>query len=302
MDCIRMDEERYPEKLKHIIDPPETLYVEGNVPDGTKPAVAIIGARNCSEYGRQVAREFGYYLAKEGVDIISGMALGIDAEAQKGALLGGGNSYGILGCGVDICYPRNNRDLYEQLKVKGGVISEHPAGTPPLAAYFPQRNRIISGLSDVVLVVEAKEKSGTGYTVRMALEQGKDVFAVPGRVTDAVSTGCNRLIAEGAGVAISPETVLEAAKYNFEMNGQREIRKLMPVNHKSMEDSKKEKLKCLPKDEKEIVLMLNQRERTLEDILSFYETDVSTMMIKLLEMEQKGLIEERGAYYFSKVV
>lgn len=176
---------------------------------GQEPAAAIIGARLASGYGREQARRFSYRLASRGITIISGMARGIDGIAQMAALDAGGKSYAVLGCGVDICYPEENRKLYDRLLQQGGIISEYPPGTFPEARLFPQRNRIISGLADLVLVIEARKKSGTLITVDMALEQGREVFALPGRVSDSLSDGCNRLIRQGAGAATCPEDILE---------------------------------------------------------------------------------------------
>lgn len=207
--CITKNDREYPELLRQIRSAPRRLYVRGRLPDESLPAVAIIGARSCSSYGQEMAQWFASEMAAAGVQIISGMARGIDGIAQRAALEAGGDSFGILGCGTDICYPAENRELYECLIKKGGLISEHPQGTSPLPMHFPSRNRIISALADCVLVIEAKEKSGTLITVDFALEQGKDVFALPGRLTDALSGGCNRLLRQGAGLVLSPQELLE---------------------------------------------------------------------------------------------
>lgn len=199
----------FPDKLRNIYDPPVGLFYYGKMPSDNSMNVAVIGARLCSEYGKYVADGYARILGGNGCGVISGMALGIDAVGQKGALDAGGYSMGVLGNGVDICYPAENKVLYERLKEEGGVMSEYPPGTMPKKTYFPMRNRLISGLSDVLLVVEARKKSGTLITADRALEQGKDVYAVPGRVTDALSYGCNRLISEGAGVAVSPQEFLD---------------------------------------------------------------------------------------------
>lgn len=199
----------YPKRLKKIPDPPFGFFLWGKLPDEHRPAVAVIGARECSEYGKYIAGKMAAELAAKGINIISGMARGIDGISQRAALQAGGNTYGILGCGVDICYPSENRSLYEDLKTKGGILSEYLPGTQPKAGLFPLRNRIISGLSDIVLIVEARERSGTLITADMALDQGKDVYAVPGRVSDSLSEGCNRLIKQGAGVMNSVEEMLE---------------------------------------------------------------------------------------------
>lgn len=208
----------YPSRLKNIVDAPVALYQKGRLPEDAQKAVAIIGARECSGYGRETARCFAAGLARAGVTIISGMARGVDGIAGEAALEVGGSSVAVLGCGVDICYPPENKKLYERLEREGCLLSEYPPGTQPAAALFPPRNRIISGLADLVLVTEARDKSGTLITVDMALEQGRDVFAVPGRITDSCSRGCNRLIGNGAGAAISVPQLLEVLQMPFAGN------------------------------------------------------------------------------------
>lgn len=202
------DESSYPRRLAAVPDAPCALYYVGKLPDEEKPAIAIIGARSCSEYGKGMARQFGETLAAAGVQIVSGMARGVDGIGQQAALQAGGYSLGVLGCGVDICYPQDNRELYEKLIVSGGICSEYPPGITPRAELFPPRNRIISGLCDGVLVIEAKERSGTLITVDMALEQGREVYALPGRATDPLSLGCNKLIRQGAALVTSPQELL----------------------------------------------------------------------------------------------
>ena len=203
-------DKEFPEKLKYIPDPPAGIYVRGRLPDDKKPTVSIIGSRNSSEYGRGAAVYFARELSKKGVQIVSGMARGIDGIAQNSAIEAGGESFGILGCGVDIIYPKENKKIYESNLENGGLISEYPPGTAPMPRLFPQRNRLISAFSDILLVIEARKMSGTSITVRFALEQGRDVFAVPGRITDPFSAGCNALLSDGAGVAASPDDILEA--------------------------------------------------------------------------------------------
>ncbi|MCR4755539.1 MAG: DNA-processing protein DprA [Lachnospiraceae bacterium] len=204
INYITRNDEGYPRRLRDINSAPKQLYYIGNLPDQNMLSVAIVGARNCSGYGRQMAREFAREIAQAGIQVISGMADGIDGIAQMSALSVGGKSYAVLGGGVDICYPMGNMRLYERLMDEGGLISEFPVGSPTLGRNFAIRNRIISALSDAVLVIEAREKSGTLITVTYALEQGKDVYALPGRVTDSLSLGCNKLIADGAIPLIRP--------------------------------------------------------------------------------------------------
>ena len=169
-----------------------------------------MGARNCTAYGEKHARLLAEKLVCAGVEIISGMAKEIDGAAQRGALNGGGKTYAILGCGVDICYPSEHIGLYTDiLENGGGILSEFPPGMKPLAYNFPKRNRLISGLSDAVIVIEAREKSGSLITADMALEQGRDVYALPGPVDSALSKGCNRLIYQGAAPVLSAELLMQ---------------------------------------------------------------------------------------------
>ena len=199
----------YPKRLYRIPDAPAVLFYKGKLPKDEGKNIAIIGARNCSEYGKVVAEEFATYFAKKGICVVSGMAMGVDGYAQMATIKEGGFSVGVLGSGVNVCYPKEHVELYNNLIKKGCVISEYLPYINASANLFPPRNRIISGLSDALLVVEAKEKSGTLITVEMALEQGKEVYVVPGRITDALSRGCNRLLFEGANPVISPQKMLE---------------------------------------------------------------------------------------------
>lgn len=197
----------YPSKLMEIPDSPEGIYYRGKLPQ-ERLSVAVVGARDCSEYGARVAEELGRYLGEQGVQVISGMARGIDGISQAAALSAGGTSFAVLGSGVDVCYPASNRALYENLLERGGILSAYPPGTAPLSTNFPPRNRIVSGLADALVVVEARDKSGTLITVDMALEQGREVYVAPGRITDRLSDGCNRLLKQGAGVFLSPREFL----------------------------------------------------------------------------------------------
>ena len=199
----------YPKRLKKIEDKPIGLFVKGHLPDEKNLTVSVIGTRSNSSYGRQMTEEYVKILSKYGVDVISGMARGIDGIAQKNVLKCKGRTYAVLGSGVDVCYPPEHLDLYSQLPDNGGVISEYRPGTRPAAGLFPPRNRIISGLSDVVMVMEARLKSGTMITVDMALEQGKEIYALPGRITDPLSAGCNALIGQGAGILPPPDAFEE---------------------------------------------------------------------------------------------
>lgn len=202
------EEPEFPARLYDIPNPPFGIYFKGRLPD-KKPTLAIIGTRAASPYGIESARKFAEGLSKAGVQVVSGMARGIDGVAGRAALNGSGGSFAVLGSGVDVCYPRDNEDLYLSLLNSGGVLSEYPPGASPERRHFPARNRIIAGLADAVLVIEAQEKSGTLITVDAALEQGKEVFALPGRICDRNSYACNQLLRQGAIPATCVEDVLE---------------------------------------------------------------------------------------------
>ena len=208
VQCYNQKDKEYPKRLRDYKGMPREIYTLGELPDERIPIVAIVGARMCSPYGRHHAFTYAKLLAQHGVQVVSGMALGIDGAAHEGALAGCGNTYAVLGCGADVCYPARNRKLYNQIIDNGGIISELPAGSQPLRRNFPMRNRIISAMADVVLVIEAKNKSGSLITADFAMEQGKTVLALPGRVNDELSRGCNRLISQGAGIAYGVESVL----------------------------------------------------------------------------------------------
>lgn len=197
---ICTEDRDYPPKLLQIKDTPPVVFLKGKLPSLNVPCASIIGARECSVYGANVASRLGELFASAKVAVVSGMARGIDSIGQSAAVMAGGYSLAVLGGGADVIYPKESGNLYRRLEQTGGILSEYPPGTAPQPAYFAQRNRLISGLSDAVCVIEAKEKSGTLITVDCALEQGREVYALPGRITDATSFGTNELIRQGAGI------------------------------------------------------------------------------------------------------
>lgn len=204
------EEPGFPKRLLPFDDCPCGLFYQGTLPADHRPALAVVGARSCGHYGAEMARCFARELASLGISIVSGLAMGIDGIAHREALEAEGKTYGVLGSGIGTPYPRENWSLYyRMLDEGGGVLSEYPMGAPALRYHFPRRNRLISGLSDGVLVVEAREKSGTLITVDHALSQGREVYVLPGRLTDAGSAGCNRLIQQGARLVLSPEEIAE---------------------------------------------------------------------------------------------
>ncbi len=204
---VTIDDADYPRLLKEVDDRPFGLFVKGRLPDQNCPKIAIVGARACSSYGRECAEEIAKTLSASGVQIVSGMAYGIDCCSQKAALESG-SSFAVLGGGVDICYPKENIGLYEQLIRQGGVISEMRPKTVGKPVLFPRRNRIISGICDAVVVVEARKKSGSLITAEFAAEQGRNVYAVPGSVFSGLSEGCHELIRNGAMLLSSTKELL----------------------------------------------------------------------------------------------
>lgn len=283
--CIDKESIEYPPKLKNYPGMPEKLYVKGRLPCEDKFSVAIVGARMCSSYGRIQAFHYAKTLSSAGVQVISGLAQGIDAEGHKGALEGETPTFAVMGNGADLCYPAANRPLYERiLREKGGILSEYPSGTQPRSYFFPARNRIISGLSDVILVVEAREKSGSLITASCALEQGKAVYAVPGAVNDLLSVGCHKLIYDGAGIAYTPEIILEELGITSEVTG-----------------NPKEKNKLgLASDLNMVYSCLDLRPKNLDYIVR--KTGLSPGKISncLVELQLLGLVQEKGRYYYAK--
>ena len=280
--CARKDSSVYPARLRELPGMPKQLYYIGSFPDDAKPTAAIVGARLCSPYGRIQAFNYGKFLSEHGVQVISGMA-GIDAEGHKGALEGGTPTFAVLGNGVDICYPSSSRGIYRRIPEKnGGIISEYEPGTKGRAYHFPARNRIISGLADLVLVVEAKEKSGSLITAACALEQGKMVYAIPGAVNDALSRGCHKLIYDGAGIAYSPEILLDEWGLSVK---------------KKTNLSEKSKL-GLATDLDLVYSGLDLRPENLDNLIRKTGFSASKVCALLTELQLMGLVGETGRQYY----
>lgn len=276
----------YPEQLRNIVDAPYSLYVKGKLPDFSKKRVAIVGARMCSDYGKTMAERIAEKLACCGAEVISGMARGIDAYGHIGALKAGGDTFAVLGCGVNVCYPRTNQKLYESILTQGGIISEYPPDTEPIAQLFPARNRIISALSDVVVVVEAKERSGSLITADFALEQGKDIYAVPGRSTDALSQGCNNLIRQGAGILNSVEDFAKDLELCMKVDAvQENFNKLL-----------------LEKDESLVYACLSLRPKSMEDLLKKTGFPMPQLADILQRLIQKDFITESFKNYYIRKI
>lgn len=271
---------RFPERLREIPESPGCIYLKGRLPDPVEMTVGIIGARDGTEYGKMVARTLAKDLSEYGISIISGMAYGIDTAAHEGALLGGGKTYAVLGCGVDICYPAINKKLYSKIQEEGGIISEYPEGSPPLPHHFVARNRLIAGLSDILIVVEAKERSGTFITVDRALEQGKQVFVVPGRITDPLSRGCNRLLMEGASLCLSKEDILSC--FSIEAG---------------KDNEKKPNLKG---EEKRIYNALDLEGKHIDALYKELEIPLQSLYSVLVKLEIEGYCESFSSSYYRK--
>lgn len=216
ISLVTLDDIDYPPLLREIYDPPPVLYYTGKLEYCQQTCLALVGSRRYTPYGKEIANKFAAKLSNYGLTIVSGMARGIDTFAHKGVLEAGGKTVAVLGCGLDICYPAENISLKNEISKEGLIITEFPPGSKPLPSNFPRRNRIISGITVGTLVVEAGEKSGALITAEFALEQGRDVFAVPGGIGSPYSRGCHRLIKEGAKLVEKVEDVLEELPFYVE--------------------------------------------------------------------------------------
>ena len=286
----------YPDRLRQIPDPPHALYYIGQLPQEKEVVVAVVGSRNCSAYGKYMAQEIGKVFSASGAAVVSGLAYGIDGICQRQVLQEGGRTYAVLGSGVDICYPASNRDIYEKMKSGGGILSEYVPGTKPMPNYFPPRNRIISGLADAVIVIEAREKSGTLITVDMSLEQGKSVYVVPGRVTDPLSQGCNRLLRQGAEIIINLEELAEEIFMSCATE-----RRSVNAQTLNINDPVLPARADLTEEERDVLEILDYYPRQIQEI---YEKNdkikrqgIAGLMTTLLKLELKKLIVREGGYY-----
>lgn len=282
---VSFQEEGYPKALLQTQEPPPVLFMRGTILPEDELAVAVIGSRGPTVYGKQVAERFGEGLAQRGVTVVSGMARGIDACAHRGALKAGGRTIAVLGCGVDRVYPPEHKKLMEEIVAQGAVVSEFPMGAEPKAGHFPTRNRIIAGLSRGVLVVEAREDSGVFSTVNWALEQGKDVFAVPGPITSPVSRGPNRLIKQGACLVESVEEVLEALKIAPSENGR----------VRAQEEARMD----LTEPEKRLVGLLTEAPLHVDLISERSGMSVKEVLGILLGLEIKGIVNQQAGKVFA---
>ena len=272
----------FPKKLINLPDCPYGLFYRGKLPDPDRPSAAVVGARQCSSYGKQMSVVLGQALAEEGYQVISGMASGVDSTAQSACVSSGGSSYAVLGCGADVCYPPENASLYEHLEASGGIISEYSPMTPPLRHHFPMRNRIISGMSDAVIVVEARARSGSLITADLALDQGKEVYAVPGRYNDLLSYGCNRLIEQGAGIVLSTDSLLENLALTLD------LKRVSPGTDETVRQVPAD----MEENEMKVYTALNFDAKSIDEIASEAGLTLLQSMRALLNLQLKNLAVE----------
>lgn len=280
---LTIEDEEYPENLKNIYDPPPLLYYKGEIKKEDKNAISIVGSRKATYYGMDVAKKLAKGLAERGFTIVSGMARGIDTSAHWGALEGKGRTIAVFGCGINIIYPRENKKLAEEIVKNGAIISEFPPATPPLAINFPIRNRIISGLSVGVVIVQAGEKSGATITAEFALEQGREVFAVPGNVNLEQSKGTHKLIKQGAKLTEDINDILEE------------------LGIPTVRYQENQEIITLPPAEQSVYNCLNFEGVQMEEIIENCNLPVSVIASSLLMLEMKGLIRQLPGKVYVRV-
>lgn len=286
---ITCEEPDYPEFLKNLAEPPIALFVKGEMPR-EEALVGMVGARACSAYGRHFAEQIAGDLAAKGVGIVSGLAAGIDGASHEGALQAkNGRTYAVLGCGVDVVYPPGNRRLYEEIPYRGGIISEFISGTRPLSWNFPRRNRLISAFSDILLVLEARKKSGSLITAGYALEQGKEVMALPGRVGEPLSEGCLELLRDGAGLLMSADDVVMSLQQKGKLwNAAATEKEIGPEAE-------------LTAEEKAVLERLSFTPVHVDELFETCNLSYPALCAVLLQMELKGLVrQESGQHYVRK--
>lgn len=282
---LTIKDKGYPQALKQLNDAPVVLYVKGEIMESDRYAIAMVGSRTPTPYGNQVAEGMSYDLGRKGLTIVSGMARGIDTSSHKGAIKAGGRTIAVLGSGLDVPYPRENKRLMDEIMASGAIISEFPMGTLPDKGNFPKRNRIISGLSLGVIVVEATIDSGSLITVGYALEQGKEVFAVPGNITSRKSKGTNDLIKKGARLIESADEVIDELRHQLKgiiKEGKDDVRLLPPIT----------------KDEEMIVNSLDNEPRHIDDIVRQTKLSANKVLSLLLSLELKGIVKQMDGKRF----
>jgi DNA processing protein len=284
---LTLKDNNYPENLKNIYDPPIVLYTKGTLKSQDSLSIAIVGSRRTSIYGKEIAEKLSFELARYGITIVSGMARGIDTASHKGALMAGGRTIAVLGSGLNVIYPPENKKTYNEIISSGAVLSEFPLDTPPYKTNFPCRNRIISGLSLGVVIIEAAQKSGSLITAQCALEQGREVYALPGKINSPTSMGTNQLIKEGAKLITKSEDILED---------------LMPLLKNKISLLKKDNSSNINlSDEEQKIIQIITEEPIHIDILSKkLSIPTHTLLSKLMHLELKKAIKQLPGKYFIK--
>lgn len=293
INIITYQDELYPAKLLNIYDRPPFLYVRGNL-NKDDINIAIVGSRQASTYGKYTTERISRELALKGLTVVSGMARGIDSTAHRGALTAHGRTIAVLGSGLDVIYPPENKKLFADIIQNGAVISEFPPGTPPLAANFPARNRIISGMSYGVIIVEAGEKSGSLITARLALEQGREVFAVPGSIDSAGSRGTNGLIKQGAKLIENVDDVLEEILPQIERTAA-----LKPISVNDSENTATENVEKLSDIDKKIIDTISRGRIHVDDLISLCGLSSADILSVLTTLELKGIVQQHPGKIFS---
>ena len=303
IDILCIEDKMYPRRLLHIYNPPCVLFIRGKLPDiDNEMAIAFVGTRKCSAYGICVADKIGREFAAAGGLVISGMALGVDAAANEAALRAGAQTVAVLGCGVDICYPPKHKRLMQKIIENGAVISEFIPGTPPDKHNFPMRNRIMSGLALGVLVAEAPARSGALITAKHAEEQGRDVFAVPGDITNPCSHGTNRLIADGAKLVMCAEDIICEYReaYGHCLNDNEEIKK----NQDDGEDREFAELLegCGDETQRSVLAAIGRTSSHIDDIVLRSGLDMKEVLPMLTMFEISGIVEQTSGKHFKIVL
>ena len=293
---VTREDAEYPKHLREIYDPPLALYVRGSIGEGDPHAVAIVGSRRTTLYGQEMARKLAYQLARVGVTVVSGAARGIDTCAHRGALQAKGRTVAVLGCGVDVAYPPENKELLAQIAAKGGaVVSEFPLGTKPDRQTFPMRNRVISGWSLGVVVVEANARSGALITASFAAEQGRQVFAVPGRADSALSKGSNHLIKDGAKLTEDVEDILSEFEYLFPKTNKTERPAEAGTDRQGTTGSLK-----VSETEQKVLAAIGDEEAVMDEVIRRSGLTTACVSATLLALEMKRIVKQLPGKVFAR--
>ena len=314
-DILTIQDAGYPNRLRNIYDPPCLLYVRGRLPAfDDEASIAVVGTRDCTPYGISSAEKLGYGLAAGGAVVVSGLARGVDSAALRGALRAGGTVTAVLGNGLDVVYPPENRYLYEDVAAAGALVSEYPPGTSPEARHFPVRNRIMSGLCVATLVVEAPARSGALITAGTALEQGRDVFAVPGPIDAPASVGCNRLIRDGAGLVTDAWDILGEYEPRFPDKLRREGAKETPavLGYQARQKTEPKPVPpsvslsrndySLTDDQIRLLRALTEEPMLVDDLIELTEIPTRRVLSALTVLEIEHLVTQHSGKRYARAV